>query len=285
MLMNFASLYNRGVEIVLNSENIKTNEFSWTSNFIFGYNKNKVLEVETSDESAYSYYSKLNTRKNYAMNSMFSVRYAGLDENGIPTAYNKNGEIVKSADLLTKEDLVYSGTYEPRFNASFTNRLSYKGFDLSFMFIYAGGHVMRDVKAGMLIAQHPIYRTSNADRDLMNYWKSAEDNNNPDINPAFAFQNQAAMKAKDLWSAADKHVQKGDYIKLRDVTLGYTIPPHLLKKYMIQGIRLNVQVQNLWYWAANRNNLDPEVWNGSSLSPSRGSHLPANVTFGLSVNF
>ena len=64
------------------------------------------------------------------------------------------------------------------------------------MFIYAGGHVMRDVKAGMLIAQHPIYRTSNADRDLMNYWKSAEDNNNPDINPAFAFQNQAAMKAK-----------------------------------------------------------------------------------------
>ena len=285
MLMNFASLYNRGVEIVLNSENIKTNEFSWTSNFIFGYNKNKVLEVETSDESAYSYYSKLNTRKNYAMNSMFSVRYAGLDENGIPTAYNKNGEIVKSADLLTKEDLVYSGTYEPRFNASFTNRLSYKGFDLSFMFIYAGGHVMRDVKAGMLIAQHPIYRTSNADRDLMNYWKSAEDNNNPDINPAFAFQNQAAMKAKDLWSAADKHVQKGDYIKLRDVTLGYTIPPHLLKKYMIQGIRLNVQVQNLWYWAANRDNLDPEVWNGSSLSPSRGSHLPANVTFGLSVNF
>lgn len=153
------------------------------------------------------------------------------------------------------------------------------------MFIYAGGHVMRDVKAGRLIAQHPIYRTSNADRDLMNYWKSAEDNNNPDINPAFAFQNQAAMKAKDLWSAADKHVQKGDYIKLRDVTLGYTIPPHLLKKYMIQGIRLNVQVQNLWYWAANRNNLDPEVWNGSSLSPSRGSHLPANVTFGLSVNF
>lgn len=85
---------------------------------------------------------------------------------------------------MTKEDLVYSGTYEPRFNASFTNRLSYKGFDLSFMFIYAGGHVMRDVKAGMLIAQHPIYRTSNADRDLMNYWKSAEDNNNPDINPA-----------------------------------------------------------------------------------------------------
>lgn len=285
MMMNFASLYNRGVELVLNSENIRTSEFQWSSNFVFGYNKNEVTEVETSDESAYSYYYGLNTRKGYAMNSMFSVRYAGLDENGIPTAYNKDGEIVRSSDVLTKDDLVYSGTYDPRFNASFTNRLSYKGFDLSFMFIYAGGHVMRDVKAGMLIAQHPIYRTTNADRDLMNYWKGPEDNGNPDINPVFAFQNNAAMKAKDLWSAADKHVQKGDYIKLRDITLGYTVPSHLLKKYMIQGIRVNVQVQNAWYWAANRSKLDPEVWVGSSLAPSRGSHLPANVTFGLSLNF
>lgn len=285
LLMNFASLYNRGIEFSLNSENLNINGFKWTSSFIFGWNKNKVTDVENSDESAYSYYSKLNTRKGYAINSLFSVRYAGLDENGTPTAYKKDGSIVKSADLLTKEDLVYSGTYDPRFNASFTNRLSYKGFDLSFMFVYAGGHVMRDVKAGMLIAQHPIYRTSNADRDLMNYWKSPEDNNNPDINPAFVFQNQTNVKAKDLWSAADKHVKKGDYIKLRDITLSYSIPSHLLKKYMIQGIRLNVQVQNIWWWAANGSNLDPEVWNGSTLNPSRGIHYPANVTFGLSLNF
>lgn len=285
MLMNFASLYNRGVELVLNSENINTGGFKWTSSFLFGYNKNEVTDVQTSDESAYSYFYGLNTRKGYAMNSLFSVRYAGLDENGIPTAYTKDGEIVKSYDVLTKEDLVYSGTYTPRFNASFTNRLSYKGFDLSLMFIYTGGHVMRDVKAGMILSQHPIYQTSNRDRDYMNYWKGPEDNDNPDINPAFAFQNSAAKQASYLWQAADKHVQKGDYIKLRDVTLGYTVPSELLKKYRIQGIRVNVQLQNLWYWAANRNKLDPEVWNGSSLSPSRGSHLPANVTFGLSLNF
>ncbi len=285
LLMNFASLYNRGIELSLSSENINVNGFKWTSNLIFGWNKSEIIDVENSDESAYSYYSKLNTRKGYAMNSLFSVRYAGLDENGTPTAYKKDGSIVKSADLLTREDLVYSGTYDPRFNASFTNRFSYKGFDLSFMFVYAGGHVMRDVKAGMLIAQHPIYRTSNADRDLMNYWKGSENNNDPNINPAFVFQNQANVKAKDLWSAADKHVKKGDYIKLRDITLSYSIPSHLLKKYMIQGIHLNVQVQNIWWWAANGRDLDPEVWDGSSLTPSRGIHYPANITFGLSLNF
>ena len=285
LMMNFGSIINRGVEISLNSRNIDAHDFTWNSNLVFSYNKNKVTKVEPGDESAYSYYYRENIRKDYAMNSLFSVRYAGLDENGTPTAYKKDGTVVKSSDLLTKEDLVYSGTYDPRFNASLTNTLSYKGFDLSFMFVYAGGHVMRDVRAGMLIAQHPIYRVNNADRDLMNYWKGPEDNGKSNVNPAFAFGNQVNMKAKDLWSAADKNVQKGDYIKLRDITLGYSIPAHLLKKYMIQGIRLNVQVQNLWWWAANDSGLDPEVWTGNTLSPSRGTKYPADVIFGLSLNF
>ncbi|MEG2277690.1 MAG: SusC/RagA family TonB-linked outer membrane protein, partial [Odoribacter sp.] len=285
LLINFGSMYNRGVEIALSSENINKGGLKWNTNFVFGYNKNEITKVESSDESAYSYYKGLNIRKGYAMNSLFSVRYAGLDETGTPTAYKKDGTIVKSADLLTKEDLVYSGTYDPRFNASLTNTFSYKGFDLSFMFIYSGGNVMRDVAAGMVLHQHPVYKTSNTDRDLMNYWKGPEDNGKANINPAFMFQNQAKLKAKDLWTAADKHVQKGDYIKLRDITLGYTVPAQLLKKYRIQGVRVNAQVHNLWWWAANKSDLDPEVWNGSSMSPSRGTHNPADVTLGLTLNF
>lgn len=289
LLINFGSLYNRGVEVSLNSQNINQGGFKWNSTFVFGYNKNEITEVQSSDESASSYYNGrsstgLNIRKGYAMNSLFSVRYAGLDETGTPMAYKKDGTIVKSADLLTKEDLVWSGTYDPPYNASLTNTFSYKGFDLSFMFVYSGGNVMRDVAAGMVLNQHPIYKTTNGDRDLMNYWKGPEDNGRG-VNPAFMFQNQAKLKAKDLWSGADKHIQKGDYIKLRDITLGYTLPAEMLKKYMIQGIRVNAQVQNLWWWAANDSKLDPEVWSGSSLAPARGTLYPASVTLGLTLNF
>lgn len=285
LLMNFASMYNRGVEISLQSENINTAGFRWTSNFLFGYNKNEITKVQNGSESALSYYSGLNTREGYAMNSLFSVRYAGLDERGIPMAYKKDGTIIKSSKLLDKEDLVYSGTYDPKYNASLTNTFSYKGFDLSFMFIYSGGHVMRDVAASMLIAQHPIYRTSNSDKDIMNYWKQPGDENNPNTNPAFLYGTPENYNANDLWGAADKHVQRGDYIKLRDLTLGYSLPSSMLKKYMIQGIRVNVQMQNLWYWAANDRGLDPEEWTGSSLSPSRGVKFPPSYTFGLSLNF
>jgi TonB-linked SusC/RagA family outer membrane protein len=285
VLMNYASMYNRGVEINLSSTNVKIKNFTWTTNFIFGYNKNEITDVEASSESAYSYYSGANIRKGYPMGALFSVRYKGLDEKGIPMAYKKDGTVVKRADMLSKEDLVYSGTTNPPYNASLSNRLTYKGFDLSFMFIYYGGNVMRDVKAKMLYTSHPVYYTSNMDKDMMNFWRKAGDENDPNMNPAFAFGNSTARAATDIWGAADKHIQKGDYIKLRDLTLGYTLPSNILKKVMVQSVRVNFQAQNLWKWVANDAGLDPEVWNGSSLSPSRGVLYPATYTLGLSVNF
>lgn len=53
----------------------------------------------------------------------------------------------------------------------------------------------------------------------------------------------------------------------------------------MQNLRVSLQIQNLFYWAANKNNLDPEVWNGTSLATSRGYHIPATYTIGISANF
>ena len=81
-------------------------------------------------------------REGMAMGTLFSVRWAGLDESGNPQAYKKDGTIVKSLADLTVEDLVRSGTSIPPYSASMSNMLTYKGFDLSFMFLYYGGHVI-----------------------------------------------------------------------------------------------------------------------------------------------
>ena len=74
-------------------------------------------------------------------------------------------------------------------------------------------------------------------------------------------------------------------IKLRNVIIGYTFPKKWIRKAFLQNLRIDLQIQNLWYWAANKRNLDPEVWSGTSLSPSRGSHIPATYTIGLQANF
>lgn len=154
------------------------------------------------------------------------------------------------------------------------------------MFIFYGGHKLRDVAASSMFTMYPVMNSTSAiDRDRLNFWRQPGDENDPNMAPAFLYGNSRSGQVQYLWSAADKHIQKGDYIKLRDLSIGYTFPKVWIKKFFMQNLRVNLQIQNLWYWAANDKNLDPEVWSGTSLSPSRGQHIPATYTIGLSANF
>lgn len=281
---NFGEMYNRGLELYVNSINIEKKDLRWSTSFVFSYNKNKITNIETSSESASSYYSGTNIRKDYPLDALFSVRYKGLNDKGAPVAYLADGTEVLESSKLTKNDLVYSGTATPPYSASISNMFSYKNFDLSFMFVYAGGHVMRDIAAAYCITSHPIYAVGNTDKNMMNYWKNPGDENNPDTNPAFMFQS-TVRNGEAIWRAADFHIQRADYIKLRDITLSYGLPERIISKAGIKSAKVSLQCRNLWYWAANKKNLDPEVWNGTSTSPSRGTRYPAEVSIGLNLNF
>lgn len=285
LLLNYGEMYNRGVEVTLQSRNIVTRDFTWSTDFIFSYNKNKLTRVENSSNSASSYYRSPQDRQGKPMNAVWTVRYAGLDEEGYPQAYKADGTIVKSAGELGPEDLVYEGTTDPPYMASMSNKLTYKGFGLDFMFVYYGGHVLRDVAAGYMWTYYPVLNyASVVDRDRLHFWQNPGDEKDPDMAPAFMYGTSHTNSA-DLWQAADKHIERGDYIKLRDVTVSYTFPKVWLRKFYAENLRISLQVQNLCYWAANKRHLDPEVWSGTSWSPSRGYRIPPTCTLGVSLNF
>lgn len=286
LMLNYGSMRNRGVEITLNSHNIQTKDFNWTSTLTFSYNKNMLTSIENSGTSAYSYYGSLQNREGYPMSSIFAIRYAGLSEDGLPQAYKADGTIVKGSSALEKEDLVYMGTTNPPYAASLSNRLSYKGFDLDFMFVFYGGHKLRDVAAGYQFTYYPVLNYTGAvDRDRLNFWRQPGDEKDPNMAPRFLYKVNGGSDASALWQYADKHIQKGDYIKLRDLSIGYTFPKEWMRKCYVENLRVSLQIQNLWYWAANDKGLDPEVWSGTSSSPSRGSHIPATYTLGVSLDF
>ena len=283
--LNYGSMYNRGVEISLNSTNISNRDFMWTSNLVFSYNKNKLTHIENSGTSAIDYYYSLQNREGRPMSSLYSIRYAGLDSEGYPTAYKKDGTIIDNYRDLEPEDLVYSGTTNPPYSAALTNRLSWRGISLEFMFVYYGGHKLRDVAASYVWNRMPTLNyTGVLDRDRMHFWQNPGDENDPDMAPAFIY-NTGHTNSEYLWSAADKHIQKGDYIKLRNLIIGYSLPKKIINKAYLQDLRIDLQIQNLWYWAANKRNLDPEVWTGTTLTPSRGYHIPPTYTIGLTANF
>lgn len=278
--VNYGSMYNRGFELTLRSVNLATKDFSWQSTLNFGYNKNKLTELEEDKPDAINYIQKPQLRIGQAMNTLYSVRWAGLDEKGEPQAYKKNGEVVKSFADLTTEDLVKSGVITPPYSASFSNDFHYKNFSLSLLFTYYGGHVMRGAFATYL---NNTGFSTNQDRLTGNFWEKSGDENDPSKAPALKMGVQANQQ--NLWKAADKHIQKADYIKLNNITVGYSLPNSLLRKTFIKGVRVMVQIDDIWKWVANDQGLDPETWTGSGLSSDRGQKTPATYTLGLSCNF
>jgi TonB-linked SusC/RagA family outer membrane protein len=282
VMMNYGSMRNRGIDVTISSTNIEHKDFSWQSTVNFNYNKNELLKLENPSNEVYSYLSSGQTRVGKPLQSLYSIRYAGLDAQGRPQAYTAEGKVVTSTQGLKISDLVYEGTATPPFSASLQNTISYKGISLYFMFIYYGGHVMRGAKAQYLNLYPELNYTTNIDKLNLQYWRKPGDEANRNMAPAY--QQGAASVVTNIWDAADMHMQKADFIKLRDITLGYELPSQLIGRTGIRGARISVQVQNAWRWAANSQHLDPEVWNGTSLSTSRGVLPPPNYTIGLNIH-
>ncbi|SMC58378.1 TonB-linked outer membrane protein, SusC/RagA family [Pedobacter nyackensis] len=293
VLLNYGSMTNRGVDFTFKSKNITTTDFAWSSGLNFNYNKNELTKLENANNTVYAYLERGQNRVGKPMDALYSVRYKGLDSKGLPIALTKDGREVKSTAQLTPDDLIYSGTTTPLFAASLMNNMSYKNFDLFFMFIYYGGHVMRDVTSPYLTKFAELNYTTNMERSALNYWKKPGDENIPGIAPGF--YTAASSTITNIWEARDQNIQKGDYIKLRDVTLSYNLANELLKRNRIQSMRFSFQVQNPWRWAANKQNLDPEAWTVATLvprgvnnvleAPSRGIAIPTTYSFGISANF
>ncbi len=299
LYMNYGSMRNRGVDVSFTTKNMSTTDFNWSTTMNFNYNKNVITNIENTGNTIYSYVDEPNQRVGKPLNALYSIRYKGLDALGRPIALTKDGREVSKTSDLTVDDLVYQGTVTPPFSASLMNTVSYKNFDLFFMFIYYGGNKMRDAIMPYLTRLPELNYTINMDRNALNYWRNPGDENIPGMGPAF--YSNAADNITQIWTAGTHSVQKGDYIKLRDVTISYSLANEFLKRNFIQKLRLSFQVQNAWRWAANKQNLDPEVWGGNSLIPvnstsevakpaikppvSRGAFIPASYTFGLSVNF
>ncbi|TKC57252.1 SusC/RagA family TonB-linked outer membrane protein [Pedobacter hiemivivus] len=283
LVLNYGSMTNRGVDVNLNGNIITNTDFRWSTGLNFNYNRNRLTKLENTSNTVGFYLSDIQNRVGVPMGALYSVRYAGLDSQGNPKAFTADGVEVSSTDKLSVKDLVYNGTTIPPYSASLQNTLSYKGFDLFFMFIYYGGNVMRDVTAPYLTKLAELNYTTNMERSALTYWKKAGDELIPGMAPAFSIVGGAIT---NIWEASDQNIQKADYIKLRDVTLSYNFTGNWMKKSYLQRMRLSLQVQNAWRWAANRNNLDTEVWNGTKpISPTRGTLYPASYTIGLSANF
>ncbi|MBL1410795.1 SusC/RagA family TonB-linked outer membrane protein [Sphingobacterium faecale] len=268
--VNWASMRNSGWEFSLNTINIDTKDFRWSTNINYGYNKNEVLDVN----SAPSYGSLTDAKRSkYAasavvgkpIDGLWSYRYAGLNEDGRATFYtNKEGEKVLYG-MNKLDGLKYEGPVTPTTQLGFTNTFSYKGFTLSGLFIGSYGNVMRLRNLATGWAMTFPEPTQNMSKEWVDRWRKPGDELITDVprledGPFEMEVSGVAPYNAKMYDNSDLRTVKGNFVRLQNLSISYDYFTPKLRAMGIQNIRMMLQGNNLYVWKDSKlKGQDPEA--------------------------
>ncbi len=262
ILTNLGKLRNNGIEVALDYQLVKTKNFSASINGNWSFNKSKILALDGNDQLI----SGISINKiGELANSIYIVRYAGVDPaNGDALYYKKDGKT--TTNVYDPDDAVIVGTFDPKGYGGFGTTLNYKGVELTALFTYQYGHkIYNNARADV---ENPQYWFSELSKDVLREWQNPGDIT--DIPSSFS----------DFEYSTTRYVEKGDFLRFRNIMLSYEIPAKMISRWKVQHLRVFVQGQNLYTWYTFKG-YDPEVFSGV-LSGAVYPALKA-VTAGVSI--
>ena len=280
---NIGDVKNTGVEFNLDIAAINNKDFHWNVNLNGSHYKNRITKLP-QDVMNQGVFRWVEGRSRY---DFWGPEYAGVNPetgndqywmNVYETDANGNKvlkERVKTEDYnqVTSEDQKkYLGDAIPKFFGGITNNFSWKGIDFSFMIYYSlGGKLYdSDYATGM------SYRTGySMHPDMLEAWTPE--------NTTAEFPRISTVYGSYMGSYTSKYVFNNSYARLRNVTLGYTLPREWTRKFQVNSLRLYVQGDNLATWgSAARRGTDPE----QSIDGTTANRFPMtkSISFGLQLN-
>lgn len=296
IIQNIGKLRSRGVELTVGSPVWHTKNFQWNVNFNAAWNNTKVIATNTLgddvfDEDAAAVFSL--ARPGYAMGAFYLIRWAGVNPaNGLPTFLDSSGN-QKQYDHATKAwTFVKDGTATtpiaaidrriqkdkspyPKFYGGLTQTFNYLSFDASIDLQYAFGfYVYNQTKQTIM----SFANMRNKSEDILDAWSKAGDNT--DVPRLFYGDNQ--------WSqASTRWLEKGDFVRIRNVQIGYTLPKKISDKIRTNRVRFYVQANNL-YTFTGYTGIDPESNSTGNTNIGLGidrtrPYLSRTYTMGLSL--
>lgn len=269
---NIGKTRNQGIEVSINTLNMSRKNFSWSTDWMFYVNKEEIVELYNGkvDDPGNSWFI------GEAINVFYDYKKIGIWQNteedlAEMAKFNANGANFKPGSIrlwddgnyiINSDDRQILGQARPKIVTSFSNSFIYKDFDFSFFFLANFGSMIKN-NISYLNQGH---RNGNVKVD---YWTP----NNP--------TNKFPRPIEGV-DYLDYYVtlqyQKADFIRLRNVTLGYTLPKTIGKKLDLSNCRIYIQAQNPWIWTKFEG-VDPEGISGYN-RPSASSWI-----IGLNLNF
>ena len=263
---NIGDMVNRGVEIELRADLIRTKDIVWDFSVNMTHYKNKLVKLPeqyknntTSDGKHIGRISGSNfLTEGESVFSFYLPTYAGVDPTtgeSLWYTYTTNAETGEKTRVKTsnysdasQNGRELQGDALPDLYGGFNTSLHAYGFDLSLGFTYQiGGQAYDSGYANYMGSPNGTSCGFNYHRDLLNSW--SETNKNSNI-PRFAYN--------DIYSAAssDRFLTDASYLNIQNITLGYTLPKKITRKFLVESLRVYVSCDNVWYWS-QRQGLDP----------------------------
>lgn len=286
---NVAKMKSNGVELSLNTVNIKTKDFTWSTDFIYSHMHNEVTELNTYNR-LYDYISGYGfTMPGYPQRSLFSIPFAGLNNEGLPTFYDPDGNIIVTGIDMQEYDperlkfLKYEGPADPTDVGSFGNILRYKNLTLNLFITYSFGNVVR---------LDPVFSSSYSDlsatpKEFNNRWIKPGDEKYTNI-PVIASKQQLNNiaylgRAYQSYNYSTARVAKGDFIRMKEISLAYEFPKTITQALNIANLSLKLQATNLFLLYADKklNGQDPEFFNAGGVATPMPKQFTLTLKFGI----
>lgn len=286
---NVASMKSNGVEISLTTKNIQTKDFSWTTNIIYSHTHNEVTELENNQRVIDLVAGTGFALEGYPVRSLFSIPFRGLNNEGLPTFLDQDGEVTTTGIYFQEQDkeklkfLEYSGSVDPTDVGSFGNVFKYKGLTLNVFITYSFGNVVR---------LDPVFKNSYNDlnsmpKEFANRWMVPGDENTTTI-PVIASRRQNRNDshlsyAYNAYNYSTERIAKGDFIRMKEISLGYDFPKVVTDPLKINSLSLKLQATNLFLIYADKklNGQDPEFFNTGGVAVPLPKQFTLTLRLGL----
>ena len=249
VLANVGAMENRGYEVILKTVNVSgggTGGLEWTTDFSITHNVNEVTKLYSPDPNEPGepfmggWYNRV--EEGHAIGEFYSVHYVGVDPatgDALFTDLDADGNEVGTTTDPSSEDRMYVGSPHPDYFGGLRNNVRVAGFDLTAFFQYSQGNILFN---GMReYSDDGGYFYDNKFGDVGDDYWTPDNTTASQPRPSY-FGRSGAREESDRW------LEDASYVRLQEVTLGYTIPASLTGRVKLQQGRIYVAGRNLYTW-------------------------------------
>lgn len=279
---NIGKIKNKGVEITLNTVNIDNKDFKWNSDIMYTRNKEEISELYNGkeDDMGNSWFigKPVKVFYDYKADGIWQLedaeeleKWGGVFKPGDVKIVDKNGDY-----KITSEDRFILGQVEPKHTLSISNYLYYKNFDMNFFLNGAFGQMRKFDRNWSLNGRYNCAK--------VDYWRiiGEDENGNPISNKS----NEAPRPNRDFENPnyiGAMYYSKSSFLRLKQITLGYTLPAHITRNAGISKLRVYGSVQNVFV-ITNFPGIDPELGNEKD-NTGFNEPVPRTYMFGVNLSF